>query len=103
MRSDLSSSTGKTCAALAVIVMMVVFLSIYKSNLCRVGVVEVEPHSQGPEGQTPENPGIDDTPPEVQRALTEQTMILKAISEDVDSVNQSLAEITVILKDEHSR
>ena len=102
MRSAPSSLSGKAATAFAIILSMVAFLSLYKSHLCPEGVQPLpEAHA------APEAPALDiEAPmsePDMRQVFTEQTVILKALSEDVDSVNQSLAEITVILKDEHSR
>jgi hypothetical protein len=94
-------SKGKTCAALSILLLMVAFLSLYKSYLCDATPPET------PQAQTELSleggPILISPEPDMQRALTEQTMILRAISEDVDSVNQSLGEITVILQEERRR
>jgi hypothetical protein len=81
---------------------MVAFLSLYKSYLCDA------PPPETPQAQTEVSQGSDPVlavspEPDMQRALTEQTLLLKAISEDVDSVNQSLGEITAILQEERRR
>lgn len=120
MRSAPFFSKGKAVAAAAsVLLLMMAFLSLYKSNLCptttgdAVRVPESPPQAKvGPDSETTmsedplvEPPPAPPPPPEteMQRALTEQTRILEEISKDVDSVNQSLDEITVLLQENPPR
>jgi len=109
MRSGPSFWKGKACGAALVILLMMAFLSLYKSNLCPTtltGDVAYEPTSDPEivaEPPPPPPPPPSDVETEMQRALTEQTRILEEISKDVDSVNQSLDEITVLLQESPSR
>lgn len=106
MRSVPSFWRGKACGAALVILLMMAFLSLYKSNLCPTtltGDTAYEP-AAAPEVAVDEPPPTPPPPPsdvetEMQRALTEQTRILEEIAKDVDSVNQSLDEITVLLQE----
>jgi hypothetical protein len=115
MRSAPFFSKGKAVAAAAsVLLLMMAFLSLYKSNLCpssmgdaaesppqaRVEAAETT-MSGDPLVEPPESPPTPEV--EMHRALTEQTRILQEISRDVDSVNQSLDEITVLLQEQPSR
>lgn len=113
-RFDPFLSKGKAAAAALVLLLMVAFLSLYRSNLClirdEVKVSEDPPQATvGPDSRTTmsEDPLVElsSAPPlapemEVQRALTEQARILEKISKDVDSVNQSLDEIQAFLQEE---
>ncbi len=123
MKSGPSFWKGKACVAAFVLLLMMAFLSLYKSNLCPValtGDAVMPPESPAqfrveaasPETTMSEEDPLVEPPPEpppeppsedMQRALTEQTVILKAISDDVDSVNRSLGEITEILQEEQRR
>ena len=120
MKSVPSFWKGKTIAAVGIVLLMMAFLSLYKSNLCSValtGDAVIPPESPAQfrvevaSSETPmseEDPLAEPpplTPPEaeMQKALNEQTRILEAISRDVDSVNRSLDEITVILQEEPAR
>lgn len=116
MRSGPSFWKGKACGAAFVILLMLAFLSLYKSNLCPSATGDtVRPPESHPlvsvevstETAMSEDPVVEPPPAplppspetEMQRALTEQTRILEEISKDVDSVNRSLDEITVILQE----
>lgn len=111
MRSALSFWKGKTCVATLVLLGMMAYLSLHKSNLCEAPPPEAEaPQEQIETSQAQMGVHQEEAPiliiapePDMQRALTEQAVILRAISDDVDSVNQSLGEIAEILQEQQRR
>ena len=93
---------GKAFAAFSVLLLMAAFLAFYRSYFCSIepaeaGAVEITVLSPDP------TPDPDTPEQQMHQALTEQTIILQEISEDVDAVNRSLDEITVLLQEEASR
>ena len=109
MRSGPSFWKGKACVA-AFVLLTMIFLSLHKSNLCGAPPPEAEAPQQIETSQEQMEVHQEEAPiliitsePDMQRALTEQTAILKAISDDVDSANQSLGEITEILQEQQRR
>jgi len=103
MRSALSSWINKSCIALFVLLVMGAFLILHRSYLCDAPVEEEDLVQEDAPVEEEDLILVITSEPDMQGALTEQTMLLKAISEDVDSVNQSLNEIAAILKEEPSR
>ena len=100
---------GKAAVALGVLLLMATFLAFYRTYMCsiepvaEVSAVEIIVLPTAPDPTLAANPDPDTPEQQMHQALTEQTIILQEISEDVDAVNQSLDEITVLLQEEGSR
>lgn len=93
MRSALSFWRGKVCAALGILLLLVLCLNLYKTSLISDAVVAPESPPQYRLVE-PAEAGLVEKQEEMQQALTEQTRLLEEIASDVDSVNKSLDEIT---------
>jgi len=99
---------GKAAVALGVLLLMATFLACYRTYLCSIeplaevsaAEIIVLPSDPPPVPTPAPDPDADSPEQQMHQALTEQTVILQEISEDVDAVNQSLDEITVLLQEE---
>lgn len=98
MRSALSFWRGKVCAALGIVLLLVLCLNFYKTSLISDAVVAPEAPPQYRLVE-PAEAGLVEKQEEMQQALTEQTRLLEEIASDVDSVNKSLDEITDYLQE----
>lgn len=95
MKSALSFWRGKVCAALGIVLLLVLCLNLYKTSLISDALVAPESPPQyrlveppAPEAELSEKQEM------MQQVLVEQTRLLEEIASDVDSVNRSLDEIT---------
>jgi hypothetical protein len=104
---------GKAAAAVSVLLAMAAFLAFYRTYVCSIKTPdEVQLVDSAIEITVlpPNDPHADPVPKQVQvntpedqqmhQALTEQTALLQEISQDMDAVNQSLDEITILLQKE---
>lgn len=100
MKSALSFWRGKVCAALGIVLLLVVCLNFYKTSLISDALVpESSPQYRlvGP-AESAED-ALVEKQEEMQQVLGEQTRLLEEIASDVDSVNKSLNEITDYLQE----
>ncbi len=101
MKSALSFWRGKVCAALGIVLLLVVCLNFYKTSLISDAVVAPEspPQYRLVEPAESAEGALVEKQEEMQQALGEQTRLLEEIASDVDSVNKSLNEITDYLQE----
>jgi small-conductance mechanosensitive channel len=99
---------GKAVAAVGVLLAMATFLAVYRTYVCSIETPDevqlvdsaIESTVLTPTDPEPEQAQATPEDQQMHQALTEQTIILQEISQDMDEVNQSLDEITVLLQEE---